>query len=327
MGVVSGVGVKEEPLADGYLRGQIWNRQRKRADSYLCFKLIHSSVVAQNNGSINGIPIALGTIPGNYLVAVAFYYRDTPTGETYTFPAGTSLAARLAHFRRIDEPGYYSEESSNSIPSLPDLVLPGWERPPGQLAAWSPRIKYKDLIPYSDTSNLYYLGAALPDIWWQKEGGSIRVEGFDSLPSVLPIGGSDEGLSAEISDTFFDDYQRAVEVRLDLSKLVGHRYYVIAFSHEAEDADPSSNSFTMTNVIQSISASEITGTPQLDNFDVYPPGAKEMGEIIQTAETTTRHTHFSGTRIATTRVFLYNTRDSSGRWVLNTEPVSYNFPP
>lgn len=41
MGVVRGVGVREEPLADGYLRGQVWNRPQRPNDfEWLIFETI-----------------------------------------------------------------------------------------------------------------------------------------------------------------------------------------------------------------------------------------------------------------------------------------------
>jgi hypothetical protein len=41
MGVVSGVGVREEPSADGYLRGQLWNRPRVSDLGFVIFRIQH----------------------------------------------------------------------------------------------------------------------------------------------------------------------------------------------------------------------------------------------------------------------------------------------
>lgn len=41
MGVISGVGVREEPSVDGYLRGQIWNRPAPEPGEWILFRLQH----------------------------------------------------------------------------------------------------------------------------------------------------------------------------------------------------------------------------------------------------------------------------------------------
>lgn len=310
MGIIIGVHSGNEPTARGYLRGQIWNRPTVAKASYLCFRLIHDSLVANDGG--NG-----------YLTSAAFYFLGGPAGEDYSVPL--SGEALFAHFRRMDEPGYYSGLDSSFNPSA--LILSQWVPPDGQPLTWSPRIQYQDLIPFADISNRYYYDAIRPNLFWSKEASLIRVQGFDSLPlNTLQAGGLGIDVEWAISDVFFDDNRRAIDLSLDLASALGlgYRYLLIEFSVEAGFYDAANSRPAILNRVASISASlAVSAPPDLNEWKLYPSYATEELEAVSTDPLLVdkRHDYDDGVKFASTRAFLYDIAEKSGRWV--QEPINY----
>jgi hypothetical protein len=307
MGAISGVGVDKEPLANGYLHGQLWNRRKPNTGEYICFRVTHLSITAMYG---LGLDDHLGAIN-------SAFYGDPLTGLNYVIPPGVS---QEEFGMRIDAPGYYSDIDP-LIPSA--FVLSGWSDQDG--AVRSPRVRYSDLVLRGDMpSNYYYDDLFLPNLWWAKEASIVRAQGFDSLPGTLQVG--DAAATTEtswvISNVFFDEFRRSTDLYLDLKNLGNYRYCLIEFSAECGIKDALHSRPTLLNLVSTISASSVSSYLPLNDWELYPNHAlNELGAMQRAVDSP--HSYFTTTNFATTRAFLYDQFYQTGRWIPASEPIDY----